>query len=90
MLKKINPTQLYVSVDATDEETYKKVCKPSIDDAWERLMKSLKLLSRFERGAVRLTLFNNLNMMNGYADLLRNFRFKFLEVKAGMSVGHAN
>lgn len=89
MLKKIKPTQLYISVDAPTKELYDKVCKPSVEDAWERLLKSLKLLGRFERSCVRMTLFNNLNNVDGYANLLRDFKFKFLEVKAGMSVGYA-
>jgi len=89
VLKKIKPTQLYISLDAYNKELYDKVCRPSIDDAWERLMESLKLLKKFERSCIRLTLFKNLNIGLDYAELLKQIKFKFLEVKAGMAVGYA-
>ncbi len=94
MLKKLiknQPTQLYITLPAPNKEIFMKVCKPLIENAWEKILQSLKLLKNFERSAVRLTLIKDLNMLNvnEYADLLKNVDFKFLEVKAGMSIGYA-
>ena len=90
MLKKINPTQLYITLPAPDFETFKECCKGTKKD-WENIMKSLDLLEKHERGTVRLTLAKGMNMKNagGYASILRNVKFKFLEIKAAMAVGYA-
>ncbi len=90
MLKKIKPTQLYITLPAPDFEIFKETCKGTRKDL-ENIMKSLKLLGKHERGTVRLTLAKGMNMHNpeGYADILKNVKFKFLEVKAAMAVGYA-
>lgn len=85
------PTNMYITLPACNKEMYEKVCKPLIENGWEKLMESLKLLERFDNGVVRLTLVRGLNFekVEEYAKLLKNVKFKFLEVKAGMSVGYA-
>ena len=94
MLKRLiknQPTQLYITLPASNKEVFLKVCKPLQENIWENILESLKLLKNFDRGAVRLTLVKDLNMMNAndYADLLKDIDFKFLEIKSGMSVGYA-
>lgn len=91
ILEKVKPTQLYVTLPAPDEETYNKVCRPSLKDGWKRLNDSLKLLRENKRGTIRLTLARGLNLLNpeGYAKIIKNLDFKFLELKAFMSVGYA-
>lgn len=94
MVKKLikhQPTQFYITLSAPDEETFLKVCKPFDRNAWKKLMKSLSLLKNFKRGTVRLTLYKGINMVNpeGYAMILKNIGFKFLEIKSAMPVGHA-
>jgi len=90
-LIKQQPTQLYITLPAYNEEKYKKVCNPLMESGWWQLQKSLKLLKYFNRGTIRLTLYNNINMENAkeYANLLKNVGFKFLEVKAAFPIGYA-
>ncbi len=94
MIKKLvkeQPTQLYITLPAPDKKTYLKVCRPLIKDGWENIQKSLKLLKKFDRSTVRLTLAKGLNMFDvkGYAKVLNKVDFDFLELKAFMPVGYA-
>ncbi len=91
VIEKINPTQLYVSLDAPNEEIYKKICKPKVKDAWKKLMKSLSLLKNKKRSTIRITLVKGLNMKypEKYAKLLENASPKFVEIKAYMYVGYS-
>ena len=95
MLKKLlkhQPTQLYVTLPAPDEETYEQVCKPLVKDGWNKIMGSLRLLDKFKcRKAIRLTLVKGLNMSRpeGYAKILENVEADFVEVKAYMWVGYS-
>lgn len=55
-------TQLYVSIDAPDPDTLKRIGRPLFPDYWDRLLASLSLLSgRSERTVARLTLVNRWN-----------------------------
>ena len=59
------PTQLYVSVCAPDEEAFKQVCRPQIPNAWKKLNETLELLPSFKCPTViRITLACGLNMKN--------------------------
>lgn len=92
VLKKIEPpTQLYVSLDAPNEEIYKKIDRP-VSGSWEKLMKTLKLLSKLKsktRTVLRLTLVKNINMVEPkkYAELIEIAKPKFVEVKGYVAVG---
>jgi tRNA wybutosine-synthesizing protein 1 len=84
------PTQLYISVCAPDEETFKLVCRPQIPRAWERLNETLALLNSFKCPTViRITLVRGLNMKNvkGYAKLIEKANSTYVEPKAYMHVG---
>jgi tRNA wybutosine-synthesizing protein 1 len=84
------PTQLYVSVCAPDEETYKGACRPQISRGWEKLNKTLSLLPSFGCPTVmRITLVQGLNMKNpkGYAALIDKADPTYVEAKAYMHVG---
>ena len=84
------PTQLYVSVCAPDEETFKQVCRPQIPKAWEKLNQTLELLSSFKCPTViRITSVRGLNMKNikGYAKLIEKANPTYIEPKAYMYVG---
>ena len=86
------PTQLYVSVCAPDEETYRRTCRPLIPEGWSRLNESLELLRSFSCPTVlRHTLVPKLNMHNpgGYAKLAEASNATYVEPKAAMSVGYA-
>lgn len=84
------PTQLYVSLVAPDQESYNNVCQPAREDGWERLMQSLEMLPSFScRKVVRLTLVKSLNFKDpsGYAKIIERTGADFVEVKAYMCVG---
>ncbi len=88
----LEPSQLYVSVCAPDEETYRRTCRPLIPDGWSRLMETLELLRSFSCPTVlRHTLVPKLNMADpaGYARLAEIADATYLEPKAAMSVGFA-
>jgi tRNA wybutosine-synthesizing protein 1 len=86
------PSQIYVSVCASNEEMYRLTCRPLIGDGWRRLMETLELLNSFECPTVlRHTLVPKLNMVDvaGYAQLAERADATYLEPKAAMSVGFA-
>jgi tRNA wybutosine-synthesizing protein 1 len=84
------PTQLYVSVCAPDKATYKRVCRPQIKGAWEKLNQTLALLPSFKCPTViRVTLARGLNINNieGYARTIEKANPTYVEPKAYMHVG---
>ncbi len=86
------PTQLYISLDAYNKDLQKQLCKPIHKDAWDRLLRSLDILSRLKsktRTALRITMIKGMNMDNpgGFAYLIRRADPMFVEVKAYMFVG---
>ncbi len=84
------PTQLYVSLCAYDKQTFTKTCRPQIPNAWERLTKTLSLLSSFKCPTViRLTLVRHVNLSHPeqYARLLSKAHPTYVEPKAYMHVG---
>ena len=91
MIANIAPTQLYLSLNAPDEDTYLKVCNPC-GNFWAEIQESLRVLGRSKmrtRTAVRITLIKGVNMFDpeGYARLLRTCEPDYIEVKAYMHVG---
>jgi len=85
-----DPTQLYISVCAPDEEAFKHVCRPQIPKAWEKLNETLELLPSFKCPTViRITLVHGLNIKNikGYAKLAEKANPTYIEPKAYMHVG---
>lgn len=90
VIERVRPTQLYVSVVAPDEETYRKVCNPVSARGWDRLMESLSALGNAScRRALRLTMVRGINMKEPekYARLIELSEADFVEVKAYMFVG---
>ncbi len=86
------PTQLYISVDAPDRETYRLLDRPAKRDFWERLLESLDAMRGFScRRVLRLTLVKGYNMKNpeGYAKLIERASPDFVELKAYMHIGES-
>lgn len=84
------PSQLYVSVCAPEEEVFKHVCRPQIPKAWEKLNDTLALLPSFKcPTAIRITLVRGFNMerIESYAKLIENANPTYIEPKAYMHVG---
>jgi tRNA wybutosine-synthesizing protein 1 len=88
------PTQLYVSVNASNEKLYNAFHRSSVSDAWEKLNETLKIISGLScRTIFRMNLVRDLNMNNEhveeYAELIKKANTSFVEIKGFMSVGFA-
>jgi len=90
MLTKVFPSQLYISLDAPDMETYLKICKPKSPALWEKINESLSILGgKKSRTVIRTTLVKGENMfrLKGYAELIKKASPDFVEIKAYMHLG---
>jgi len=86
------PTQLYISLCAPDQQTYRKVCRPQTPNNWKRINRTLALLHSFKCPTViRMTLADKLNMRNtqAYAKLIQKAEPTYIEAKAYMHVGYS-
>jgi tRNA wybutosine-synthesizing protein 1 len=86
------PTNLYISLDAPDKASYKKIDQPSLPDFWERLNRSLELMPSFScRKVLRLTLVKGWNMHSPekYAKLIEKADPDFVEAKGYVHVGES-
>jgi tRNA wybutosine-synthesizing protein 1 len=84
------PTQLYISVCAPNEDVFKRVCRPQIPDAWEKLNETLGFMQSFRcPTVVRMTLVKDRNMagVDGYAKLVEKANPTYIEAKAYMHIG---
>ena len=87
------PTQLYISVDAPDKPTLRKLDRPGHHDYWERLNRSLDAMNSMGRcrKVIRLTMVKGHNMENakGYAKLIEKASPDFIESRGFVHVGEA-
>ncbi|MEM2320779.1 MAG: 4-demethylwyosine synthase TYW1 [Candidatus Bathyarchaeia archaeon] len=86
------PFQLYISVLAPDKDTYIRLARPMIKDAWERLNRTLNILPSINtRKVLRLTIIKGFNTANvrGYAKMVERSKPDFIEVKAYEWVGQS-
>jgi tRNA wybutosine-synthesizing protein 1 len=86
------PTQLYVSLSAPNEEACRRVCRPQVQKAWHKVTQSLQLLSSFTCPTVlRLTLVRHMQTMNAadYARLITDAAPTYVEAKAYVYVGQS-
>ncbi len=95
VLRNIKPTQLYVSVDAPNEELYLKVDRPKIKNAWKFFNETLSVIGEKRnecvRTCLRITLIKGINDVfpEQYAELIKKSNPLFVEVKAYMHVGES-
>jgi len=92
--KKQLPTQLYVSVNTSNEESYNRFHRSSKKDAWKKLNETLGLLPKLKcRTVFRMNLIRKVNMsdknVKEFAELIKKSKPKFIELKGYMSVGFA-
>jgi len=87
------PTQLYMSLDAPDEATWKKIDIPLIPNFWDKIRGTLKLMDGLKtRKVLRMTVVKGWNDFDipGYADLIRLAGERvMIEVKSYMHLGPA-
>jgi tRNA wybutosine-synthesizing protein 1 len=84
------PTQLYVSVDAPDPQTYDKLGVPTTPRAFEKLQQTLALLPSLGcRTVLRHTVVKgwNMHLVDGFAPLDAKAQPDFIECKAYEFVG---
>ena len=86
------PTQIYISVDAPNEELFNIIDRPIIKNAWQGLIKTLSMLPKLRekmRTVLRFTLIRDLNMAypEQWAKIITLSNPMFVEVKAYMWVG---
>ncbi|NWV12926.1 TYW1 synthase, partial [Ptilonorhynchus violaceus] len=84
-IRRLEPvTQLYVSVDASTQESLRRIDRPLFKDFWQRFLDSLKALAeKQQRTVYRLTLVKawNVDELQAYADLISLGKPDFIEVK---------
>jgi len=87
------PSQLYVSLCAPNEEVYNSVCRPQFPSAWSKLNETLSMLQNFRcPTAVRMTMVkdHNMNLISQYAKIVEKANPTYIEVKAYMHIGFSN
>jgi tRNA wybutosine-synthesizing protein 1 len=88
------PTQLYLSTNAADHESFIKINKPRYKDSWERWNKTLTLLSKLDtRTVLRMTLIRGYNDseqdITNFAKMIKNSNVHFIEIKSYMHIGRS-
>lgn len=88
------PTQLYLSTNAADRESFERINRPRYDDSWERWTESLGLLRGLRtRTVIRITLIRGYNtgpgMAGAFAEMLSAASPHFVEAKSYMHVGRS-
>lgn len=95
--KKQLPTQLYVSLNASNKEEYEKWHNSKLKDAWKRYNTTLGLLNKLtkkgKRTVLRMTIVRGMNMdekhIKEFAELIKRSGVLFVEVKSFMSLGYS-
>jgi len=88
------PTQLYLSTNAADHESFLKVNRPRYDDSWKRWNKTLDMLSKLDtRTVLRITLIKNWNdsheMIPAFTQMFDKSNPHFIEIKSYMHIGRS-
>ncbi|MEK6931003.1 MAG: 4-demethylwyosine synthase TYW1, partial [Thermoproteota archaeon] len=88
------PTQLYLSTNAADYDSFLKINKPKYSDSWQRWNKTLEMLKHLDtRTVLRITLIRNYNdqkeMIPAFASMLKQASPHFIEIKSYMHIGRS-
>ena len=88
------PTQLYLSTNAADYDSFLKINKPKYDDSWQRWNRTLGMLKQLDtRTVLRITLIRNYNdqkeMIPVFASMLKQASPHFIEIKSYMHIGRS-
>lgn len=99
MLKRLQdedalPTQIYLSTNAADHDSFMRINKPRYSDSWERWNQSLELLQNLDtRTVLRMTMIRNHNdsesMIPVFADMIKRANVHFIEIKSYMHIGRS-
>ena len=88
------PTQLYLSTNAADYESFLKINRPKYNDSWKRWNTSLKMIKKLDtRTVLRITLIRNYNddekMIPIFASMIKDASPNFIEIKSYMHIGRS-
>jgi len=88
------PTQLYLSTNAADYESFMRINKPKYEDSWERWNTTLDMLKDLDtRTVLRITLIRDYNnqreMIPKFAKMLTKASPHFVEIKSYMHIGRS-
>ncbi len=93
MVERVEPTQLYISLTAFDEESHILLNRPPRSN-WDKILQSLDAMRQSKsRTVIRLTLIRGYNMDDGaikkYAKLIDRAEPDYIEAKAYMYLGYS-
>ena len=88
------PTQLYLSANAADRESFLRINRPRYADSWDRWNRTLRMLGELRtRTVIRITLIRDHNtaapMRAAFAAMLASSDAHFVEAKSYMHVGRS-
>jgi len=88
------PTQLYLSTNAADYESFLRINKPRYDDSWQRWNTTLQMLKHLDtRTVLRITLIRDYNsqkeMIPAFAKMIKQASPHFIEIKSYMHIGRS-
>jgi tRNA wybutosine-synthesizing protein 1 len=88
------PTQIYLSTNAADYDSFMRINRPRYKDSWERWNKSLDMFSSLDtRTVIRITLIRSYNngedMIPAFAAMINRANAHFIEVKSYMHIGRS-
>ncbi|MBN2518699.1 MAG: 4-demethylwyosine synthase TYW1 [Candidatus Altiarchaeota archaeon] len=88
------PTQLYLSLEASNEDLYERLDRPIIKDGWSRLNETIDLLPSLKaRKVIRITLIRDWNLSDGlipeFARIIGRAEPDFVECKSYMCIGYS-
>ncbi len=88
------PTQLYLSTNAADYESFLRINKPKYDDSWERWNTTLEMLKDLDtRTVLRITLIRDYNdqkkMIPAFTSMFEKANPHFIEIKSYMHIGRS-
>ena len=88
------PTQLYLSTNAADYDSFIRINRPKYNDSWERWNETLSILKELNtRTVIRITLIRDYNtnekMIPIFAKMLEKASANFIEVKSYMHIGRS-
>lgn len=88
------PTQLYLSTNAADYDSFLKINRPKYDDSWQRWNRTLEMLKHLDtRTVLRITLIRDYNdqkeMIPAFSLMLKQASPHFIEIKSYMHIGRS-
>ena len=88
------PTQLYLSANAADYDSFMRINRPRYDDSWNRWSRTLKMIRHLNtRTVLRVTLIRGHNTSgdaaDGFAGMFASAQPHFVEIKSYMHIGRS-